>query len=99
LHFGLYKNDELVSVVSWFQEKQTSLLRKFGTVVEKQNKGYGTKLINYVIEYSRSLGIKILYCNASSSLISFYSRFGFKATNRTYQHDGEKFVVMELDLL
>ena len=98
LHFGLYNNDELVSVLSWFQEKENAVLRKFGTVASMQNKGYGAKLLRYVIEYSKAKKIKILYCNASSSLVSYYLRFGFKLTGRQYQHDGSFFSVMELKL-
>ncbi len=99
VHFGLYINDGLVSVVSWFQENQTAYIHKFGTMEAMQNKGYGTKLLNYVIHFSKSKGITKLYCNASPAAVAFYQHFGFIAIGKTCQPDEKEFVEMELDLL
>ncbi|WP_423148968.1 GNAT family N-acetyltransferase [Rubrolithibacter danxiaensis] len=98
VHFGLYENDELVSVVSLFKHGEKAWLRKFGTVEEKQYKGYGTRLLNYLINFSRSFGIKKLACNACDTAASFYRRFKFRETKRITNQDGS-FIELELDLI
>lgn len=97
-HFGLFERDELISVVSFFPEGQEAQFRKFATLEEKQHAGYGSKLLQFLIDYSKSAGIKKLWCNARKNAINFYNRFGFHETGKTYSANGQDFVIIELEL-
>ncbi len=98
VHLGLYEDDELVSVVSLFWENDTLQFRKFATLEKYQAKGYGSRLLNYVIGWARQRDIKRIWCNARKSAAPFYERFGLHETNTQYKQDGIEFVIMEMIL-
>ena len=95
LHYGLFVKDELVSIVSLFVEGDKAQFRKFATEVPHQGKGYGTCLLNYLIEQVESMLVSSLWCNARVEKAGYYERFGFRKTERTYEKGGIAFVVME----
>ncbi|MXV14190.1 GNAT family N-acetyltransferase [Pedobacter sp. HMF7056] len=98
LHFGLFDHDQLISVVSYFPDGNQAQFRKFATLEEKQGSGYGGKLLQFIIDYSKSAGIKRLWCNARKNAVGFYQKYGFTETNRTFNQDGHEFVIIELGL-
>ncbi|MDF3078823.1 MAG: family acetyltransferase [Sphingobacteriaceae bacterium] len=98
LHFGLFEDDQLISVVSFFPDGEEAQFRKFATLDEKQRGGYGSQLLQYLIGYSKSAGIKKLWCNARKSAIGFYHKFGFKETGREFKDGDQEFVIIELGL-
>ena len=98
IHFGLYAGDQLTSVVSLFEAGDTCQFRKFATLPESQGKGYGGLLLVHIINYNRKNGIKKLYCNARISATAFYTKYGFRQTNKTWTDKGFDFVIMELAL-
>ncbi|MEJ5962516.1 GNAT family N-acetyltransferase [Pedobacter immunditicola] len=98
IHFGLYADDQLTSVVSLFEEGDTCQFRKFATLPASQGKGFGGLLLEHIISYNRKNGIKKLYCNARVGAAAFYSKYGFLQTNKTWSKNGFDFVIMELAL-
>lgn len=98
LHFGLFEGDQLISVVSFFLDGKEAQFRKFATLDEKQRAGYGSELLQYLIDYSKSAGIKKLWCNARKSAIGFYKKFGFKETGREFKDGDHEFAIIELGL-
>lgn len=98
IHFGLYVDDSLTAVISLFQSGNISQFRKFATLVSAQGKGYGTLLLNYIINYVKNTGSKIIWCNARVSAAEFYRKFGFVLTNERHVSNGIEFVIMELQL-
>ncbi|WP_316823342.1 GNAT family N-acetyltransferase [Pedobacter gandavensis] len=98
LHFGLFADDQLVSVVSLFNEARIYQFRKFATVPEFQGKGYGSLLLQHLISFVSVLGATILWCNARSTAIPFYSKFGFAETQERFNKTGLEFVIMQLQL-
>ena len=98
IHFGLYAGDQLTSVVSLFEEGDTCQFRKFATLPGSQGKGYGGLLLAHIINYNRKNGIKKLYCNARVGAVLFYSKYGFRQTDKTWTKNGFDFVIMELAL-
>lgn len=98
LHLALLKDQKVTSVVSLFIHEKSLQFRKFATLQEHQGKGYGSLLLQYIIDFARAEGFKLLWCNARTSATSFYKRFGFKETETTFSKDGHHFVVMELSL-
>lgn len=99
IHFALYADHELTSVISLFEKDDlTCQFRKFATVPESQGKGYGTLLLKHMIDYNRAHGIKLLWCNARLSATAFYTKFGFQARGQTFTRHGYDFIIMELPL-
>lgn len=98
IHFGLYADNELSSVVSLFERGEACQFRKFATLPEAQGKGYGSLLLAHIIEFIKKTGAKKIWCNARVNAAPFYTRFGFRKTATTYSENGFDFVIMELEL-
>lgn len=101
IHLALYGDDvnTLISVVSLFKNQGELQFRKFATFNEYQGRGYGSALLNYIIEYAKANGINRIWCNARKNATGFYKRAGFQETNQEFYKDGYDFVIMELHLI
>jgi GNAT superfamily N-acetyltransferase len=95
LHFGCYDHGRLVSVISLFITGDEAQFRKFATCADFQGKGYGTALLQHIVNEAGLYGIRRLWCNARVSKSSFYERAGFRYTGNTFEKDGIAYVVME----
>lgn len=95
VHFGLYEDDQLISVVSAFESGQEAQFRKFATSEVHQGKGYGSQLLNYLFEWLTEQGVTRIWCNARIEKCGFYERFGMVKTDETFQKGGKDYVVME----
>jgi len=84
-HFGLFVSNNLTSVISLFISNEEAQFRKFATDLNEQRKGYGSQLLNFLIDYTESIGIHRLWCNARVNKTHFYKKIGFKETNSTYK--------------
>jgi predicted GNAT family N-acyltransferase len=98
LHFGVFKNTELVSVVSLFIENDSAQFRKFATEISEQGKGYGGKLLGYLIEEATQRNVNKLWCNARLSATGLYQKFGFQIVSESWLKDGVEYVKMERNL-
>lgn len=96
MHFGLFDHNKLISVISVFEDKEEIQFRKFATLSEYQGKGYGSTLLEFVINFSKEQKCKRLWCNARKKASEFYKNFGFKETTQTFTQNGYDFVIMEL---
>ncbi|OWA35165.1 GNAT family N-acetyltransferase [Saccharibacillus sp. O16] len=95
LHYGLFDGGELVSGVSLFIQGKEAQFRKFATRTERQNCGYGSKLLTYVLKEAKRRGVKQIYCNARVSKVPFYEKFGLSRTDVVFNKGGKDYVVME----
>jgi GNAT superfamily N-acetyltransferase len=94
-HFGLFIDNVLTSVVSIFiKEPGIAQFRKFATIEKEQGKGYGTKLLQHLIDYAASKHIRTLWCNARVDKTDYYKKFGLIETNATYTKENIKFVIL-----
>ncbi|NRF39969.1 GNAT family N-acetyltransferase [Pedobacter foliorum] len=98
IHFGLFAGNKLTSVVSLFNKGNIYQFRKFATLAESQGKGYGSLLLNHIINYVKTFDAVKLWCNARVSAIPFYNKFGFIETDKISTSNGIDFVIMELEL-
>lgn len=96
IHFGLYHNYELTGVVSLFEKGTTAQFRKMAVLPGDQGKGFGTQLLQYVIDFCRQEGIQLLWCNARTSAIEFYKKIGFVTTGEPYLQDQLAYIRMEI---
>lgn len=97
VHFGLFADHQLTSVVSLFFDGQVYQFRKFATLAAVQGSGYGSSLLRYVISYTAEKGGAQLWCNARLSVLGFYERFGFVRSGEVYTKNDIDFVKMELN--
>jgi len=98
LHFGLYADDQLSSVVSLFDDAGIYQFRKFATLPKAQAKGYGSLLLNHIISYARERAATKIWCNARLSALGFYSKLGFIPKDEPFVKNDIDFVMMELQL-
>lgn len=97
-HFGLYRHECLISVISLFSKGDRMQFRKFATRPEYQGRGYGSMLLKEVIERAKTSGFKDLWCNARVSKVSYYEAFGLVMTEETFIKEGQSYVIMTLNL-
>ena len=98
LHFGLFRGSTLISVVSFFIENDVAQFRKFATETTEQGKGYGAKLLEYLIQACIERNVKVLWCNARTSSIGFYEKFGLEIVSDAWVKDGIEYVKMSRNL-
>ena len=94
-HFGYFKNDILISVISLFVENNEAQFRKFATLKEFQGKGFGSELLNELMRISEKEQLSKIWCNARINKIDYYSKFGMKETNNQFIKGGISYVIME----
>ncbi len=96
LHYGLFTDELPVSVISCFIQNEEMQFRKFATLQEHQGKGFGTSLLNFIIQEAKNKGIKKLWCNARTDKKDFYEKFGLTDTNNGFIKSGIAFTIMEV---
>ncbi|XRG78810.1 GNAT family N-acetyltransferase [Rossellomorea sp. GAMAL-10_SWC] len=95
VHYGLFEGFTLISVISIFITNGECQFRKFATLQQEQGRGYGSKLLNYVIKEVQNNSVKKIWCNARKNKVSFYKKFGLIVTNTSFIKDGKDYVIME----
>ncbi|MBT2696624.1 GNAT family N-acetyltransferase [Bacillus sp. ISL-40] len=98
IHFGLFKENMLISVISLFINNEECQFRKFATLQLEQGKGHGSTLLDYVIKAAMDCGVKRIWCNARKNKMDFYKKFGLQETNYSFMKGGKSYVIMETDL-
>ena len=77
-HFGIFQSEKLVSVISLFVENDNAQFRKFATETTEQNKGYGSILLNHIIEESLKITSKTFGVMPECRLLSFMKNLVLK---------------------
>lgn len=95
IHFGLFMEENLISVVSVFIHGQEAQFRKFATREQFQGKGYGSKLLQYIFDFLEAKNTSRIWCNARISKAAYYQKFGMTTTAATFEKEGMEYVVME----
>lgn len=99
LHLGLYVADALVSVISVFEEENEVQFRKFATEMAMQGKGYGTKLLQHVMDWAINNNKKSIWCNARIVATELYRKFGMQPVGTGWNKYGIEFIKMEKQLV
>lgn len=98
VHFGLFKENILISVISLFINNEVAQFRKFATIQHEQGKGYGSTLLDYVFKEAERGGVKRIWCNARRNKVDYYKKFGLQEAKYTFIKGGKSYVVMEREL-
>ncbi|GAB3854439.1 GNAT family N-acetyltransferase [Hymenobacter terrigena] len=83
-HFGAFREEELVAVISLFVENQRARFRKFATRPDCQGQGIGSALLQHVFGEARRLGATRIWCDARQDSAGFYARFGLRPEGETF---------------
>jgi GNAT superfamily N-acetyltransferase len=87
-HLGAFVDGKLVSVASFFYERNTLFpdlhqyrLRGMATLPEFQNQGLSSELLNMAFPIIKQNFCSLLWCDARVSAVGFYEKVGFKKVN------------------
>lgn len=95
LHYGLFIDHKLVSVISLFIDGDEGQFRKFATLEDYQGKGYGSLLLEEIMHIANTKKLTKIWCNARQNKSTYYTKFQMHKTNKTYVKGGIDFVIME----
>jgi len=93
-HYGCYCDEKLVSVLSVFVDGQSVQFRKFATLEEYQRKGFGTALLEHVLDDLKHQNYKQVWCSARFEKAVFYQKFGLKIVGEPFEKNGKWYVKM-----
>jgi len=99
VHFGAFKNDLLVGVVSLFQTGTIFQFRKFAVAENQQNQGIGTGILQYIINFCQQQQGSSIWCNARISAIQFYEKSGFAVAGQPFEQNDKTYVKMEKSII
>ncbi|MBH8570715.1 GNAT family N-acetyltransferase [Microvirga sp. STS02] len=97
-HFGAFRQEELVAVISLFVENETARFRKFATRPDCQGQGIGSALLRHVFGEARRLGAARIWCDARQDSAGFYARFGLRPEGETFYKGPVAYVRMAVAL-
>ncbi|TWF37268.1 1-(5-phosphoribosyl)-5-[(5-phosphoribosylamino)methylideneamino] imidazole-4-carboxamide isomerase [Chitinophaga polysaccharea] len=98
LHFGVYDQGQLVTVVSLFLGRDSAQFRKLATLPAAQGKGYGKAVLAHLASVCQKERIKLLWCNARDTAASFYDKLGYIKKGDYFMKGGIRYIKMELPL-
>lgn len=97
-HFGVYDHGQLVTVVSLFPGRNSAQFRKLATLSAAQGKGYGKAILAHLANVCKQERIKLLWCNARDTAVSFYEKLGYIKKGDYFMKGGIRYIKMELSL-
>ena len=96
-HLGAFKDSQLVSVASFYYDRNTIFLdlhqyqlRGMATLPEFQGQGLSSELLNMAFPIIKQNFCTLLWCNARVSAIGYYEKVGFKI------HDDKVFEIEDI---
>lgn len=95
LHYALFANDQMISVISAFISNKEVQFRKFATLTDEQGQGYGTKLLTHLFHQLPTMEATRVWCNARTDKAHFYERFEMTQTDKGFNKGGISYVIME----
>lgn len=91
VHFAIY-DPGLLSVVTAHPEDLAELgvkgqwrIRGMATELGQNSKGYGTQVLQALLDWGRSESIPLFWCNAREAAIPFYEKFGFETFSELFE--------------
>ncbi|MDN3701799.1 GNAT family N-acetyltransferase [Vibrio artabrorum] len=96
IHYGAFVHGKLVCVASVYQHDHEARLRKFATLPEYQGQGIGSKVIEHLIYDLKRAQVSDFWCDARTSALSFYQRFGLSVEGDEFQKSGVSYFKMSV---
>ena len=98
LHFGVFDQEKLISIVSCFVVDEEMQFRKLATLQKFQGNGSASQLLHYILKLAKENNLTKVWCNARTNKKSFYEKFGMKDTLKTFIKANQEFTIMEIIL-
>lgn len=103
IHFGAFKNDELIAVSSFMKASNPNFvgrqyqLRGMATLTEYQGSGAGKLMLQKAFVILRKKNIAVLWCNARIAAVDFYKKQGFQTFGEKFEipYVGEHYVMFK----
>lgn len=95
VHYGGYIGNILICVASIFTTDRRTRLRKFATIPEYQNMGYGSKMLSKIIDDLIVCKTNWFWCDARVTAEGFYNRFKMNRCGQIFLKSGVEYIVME----
>jgi predicted GNAT family N-acyltransferase len=93
-HLAYYVADEIATIASFFPKNYADSidmgyqLRGMATDNNFGGKGYGSKLIEFAIDYIKQSDAQYIWCNARTSAVKFYQKLGFELVSEEFEITG-----------
>jgi predicted GNAT family N-acyltransferase len=97
-HFGAFKDNKIVAVVSLFQKGTDFQFRKFAVANDVQGIGIGKTMLQYITDFAVTGGGTRIWCNARDTAVAFYAKYGFVSTGELFTRGGFNYEIVEKDL-
>lgn len=97
-HFGVFRENKLVAVVSLFLRSEDCQFRKFAVDPLVQRMGIGSALLQYITGFALNEGAARLWCNARLTAIPFYLKHDFVQTGEYFSKNGFDYEILEKQL-
>ena len=97
-HFAAFVDNLIVGVVSLFRNDDSFQFRKLAVDPLVQNQGIGSSLLNYITDFAKNEGGKMLWCNARVTAIPFYIKHGFTHTGKLFTKNGFDYEILEKNI-
>jgi GNAT superfamily N-acetyltransferase len=94
-HYGYYKKDNLVGIISafekindnWSNNRQIQV-RGMAILDAFQKKGIGKQLLQHVITLAKENNHTLIWCNARKKAVLFYEKNGFHIHGTAFEIEG-----------
>lgn len=96
IHYGLYEDNQLVTVISVFIKNKEAQFRKFATLSAYRGKGYGSKIFEFMLKALEQENVERIWCNARLEANAFYKRYNFEvARGKNFTKGTVAYTIME----
>jgi GNAT superfamily N-acetyltransferase len=97
-HFAAVINSEIISIASIYIDGSEARLRKFATLKKWQRKGIGSQVIIFILKYLNDMEMVYLWCDARSTAIDFYKKFGLAIEGDSFYKSGIAYHKMSVNI-
>ena len=97
-HFAAFVDNYIVGIVSLFRKDDSFQFRKLAVDPSVQNQGIGSNLLDYITDFAKNEGGKMMWCNARVTAIPFYIKHGFTHTGKLFTKNGFDYEILEKNL-
>jgi GNAT superfamily N-acetyltransferase len=80
-------------------EELEAQFRKFAVAPEWQGQGVGSKLLEHAAAVARDAGARTMWCDARTSALPFYQRFGMQTEGSSFMRKEVEYVKMRRVLM
>ncbi len=93
-HFGVFADGQLVGIASIYRQSDTEgdplawRIRGMATREKYRGRGHGGALLAACLRHARERGGRRVRCNGRSTVLGFYSRFGFVVRGEEFEIPG-----------